>query len=282
VAPPLDIDNVVLIKLGGSLLTDKEGVQADRPEVIARLAGELARAAAAQPAGSGSGLIVGHGSGSFGHVAAARHRLAGGLREPGQLPGMPATQQAAAALHRRVVAALAAAGALPWSLAPSSFLVAAAGRPAEVFLSPLLLALSRGLLPVVYGDVVLDQTQGAAICSTETLFAHLARALPGHGVRVRRILWLGETAGLLGRDGATVPRVTPADADAARAALGAARGTDVTGGMRHRLETALELAALGVPSLLLDGRVPGLLERTLLDPAETAGTLVTADFPAST
>ena len=40
-------------------------------------------------------------------------------------------------------------------------------------------------------------------------------------------------------------------------------GTDVTGGMRHRLETALELAGLGIPSLLANGLTPGLLSAAL-------------------
>ncbi len=264
--------DLVLVKLGGSLLTDKAGVRADRPEVIRRLAGEIARGAALIP----GGLIVGHGSGSFGHVAAAEAGIAGGLRSPAQLPGITATQQEAAELHRRVVGALAAAGAATFSLAPSSFLVTAAGKPADLFLEPLLIALANGLLPVVYGDVALDREQGVAICSTETVLAHLARLLPGRGFRVTRLLWLGETAGIYSAGGETVPRVTPATAGAARAGLAAARGTDVTGGMAHRLETALDLAALGLPSLLLDGREPGLLERALAG-EDIAGTLVCPD-----
>lgn len=269
--------DLVLVKLGGSLLTDKEGVRADRPEVIRRLAGELTRAATRRP----GGLLLGHGSGSFGHVAAAKSGIAGGLRSPDQLPGIAATQQEAAELHRRVVAALAEAGAHPFSLAPSSFLVTAGGRPAGLFLEPLVLALERGLLPVVYGDVTLDREQGVAICSTETVLASLARELPDRGFQVRRLLWLGETAGIYGPGGRTLPRITPATAGEARAALAAARGTDVTGGMAHRLETALDLAAQGLPSLLLDGREPGLLERAL-EGEEVPGTLVGPDGPPPT
>jgi isopentenyl phosphate kinase len=43
--------------------------------------------------------------------------------------------------------------------------------------------------------------------------------------------------------------------------------------MRHRLETAVELARLGIPSLLANGLVPGLLERALRGEA-VAGTEV--------
>jgi isopentenyl phosphate kinase len=252
----------VLIKLGGSLLTEKSRPGTARHEVIARLAGEIARAAAHGP----ERLIVGHGSGSFGHVAASRSGLAGGLRRPpsaDQLPGISCTQQSAAALHRLVVEALAEAGAAPFSLAPSSCLVTAGGRPAAFADEPLLLALELGLLPVLYGDVVLDREQGVAICSTEKLLELLAGSLPGHGVAIRRAIWLGETDGLYDADGKTLPRLSAGSFAAAARAIGSPVGTDVTGGMRHRVETALALARLGVPSLLANGLTPGLLERAL-------------------
>jgi isopentenyl phosphate kinase len=253
----------ILVKLGGSLITDKARSETPRLPVIRRLAGEIARARAALS--SDVRLIVGHGSGSFGHVAAARYRLAEGLDAGSseQLPGVSLTQERAAALHWQVVAALLQAGALPFSIAPSSALVTTGAQPAAFADEPLLLALERGLLPVLYGDVVLDREQGVAICSTERLFTLLAHRLPERGIEVRRALWLGETAGVWDGEGRVIPRLTRADFSAMEGSLGAAAGTDVTGGMRHRVETALALADLGITSQILDGREPGLLERAL-------------------
>lgn len=267
---------VTLLKLGGSLLTDKTGVEAVRPGVLARLAAEIAQGAGAAgatgaggaagtagAAGAAGALVVGHGSGSFGHVAARRYGLAGGVREPAQLPGVSITQERAAALHRQVTAALAAAGLLPFSLAPSSSVVAEGGRPAGIDPEPLLLALGLGLLPVVYGDVVLDRLQGAAICSTERLFELLAAALPERGVGIARVIWLGETDGVYDASGRTLPRLAPGDLAGLGEALGGAAGSDVTGGMRHRVETALALARRGIPSLIANGTTPGLLAAAL-------------------
>jgi isopentenyl phosphate kinase len=262
---------VTLVKLGGSLLTDKTAVDAVRPDVLARLAAEIAAAAPAAAGregaqDAGDALVIGHGSGSFGHVAASRYGLAAGLRDAGQLPGVSRTQERAAALHRQVCAALAAAGLFPFSLAPSSSVVAAGGRPLAIAVEPLVLALGNGLLPVLYGDVVLDREQGVAICSTERLFELLAAQLPAFGMRVRRVLWLGETDGVYDAAGRTLPRLG-ADALAGEAgdrpAIGAAAGTDVTGGMLHRVETALALAARGIPSLIANGTTPGLLAAAL-------------------
>src|SRR3954471_15145875 len=251
--------DLILLKLGGSLITEKARPETPRREAIARLAKEIARAAQ----DSSFRLIVGHGSGSFGHVAARESGIAAGLRSADQLPGVSRTQERAAALHRIVIEALLEAGALPYSIAPSSCLIADGGRPAGFSAEPLLLALDRGLLPVLYGDVVMDRAWGVSICSTERLFETLARTLLDQGCTIRRALWLGETDGLYDAAGKTVPRISAGDLERAAGAIGAPAGTDVTGGMLHRVETALALARLGIPSLLANGLVPGLFERAV-------------------
>lgn len=244
--------DTVLVKLGGSLITEKTDPRgAVRREVIARLAAEIGSAAPRMA----ERLVLGHGSGSFGHVAAREHGIAEGLRSPAQLPGISRTQERAAALHREVLKALAAAGLASYSIAPSSCMVFAAGRPAELFDEPLRLALDARLLPVVYGDVVLDREQGVAICSTERMLEALAGRLS-----VRRVLWLGETDGVYDKEGRTLPRISSLEG----LRFASPAGTDVTGGMRHRVETALALARQGVTSVIFNGLTPGLLERALL------------------
>jgi isopentenyl phosphate kinase len=119
-----------------------------------------------------------------------------------------------------------------------------------------------------------------AICSTERVFLALAERLPAHGYRAERAFWLGDTAGVLDAEGSTRAEITPGDL-AAAAIAGAAAGTDVTGGMRHRLETALALARRDVPSLIFDATVPGRLAAALRGEA-VPGTRVTAGAPSTT
>ena len=117
--------DVVLVKLGGSLITDKSGDCNPRVEVIDRLASEIA---AAQPKMS-ERLILGHGSGSFGHASAARHGVGAGRLDAGALSGVSETRARAAELHALVTTSLLAAGLAPFTWAPSSALVACSGSP---------------------------------------------------------------------------------------------------------------------------------------------------------
>ncbi len=250
---------VVLVKLGGSLITEKSREETPRTADLARLAGEIARAGAA---GCGP-LVLGHGSGSFGHVHAHRSGAAQGFRSPEQLPGFARTQDRAAALHRLVVAALLDAGLAPFSIAPSSAAVTEAGAAVSFHGEPLRRALDLGLLPVVYGDVVLDRGQGIAILSTEGVLSAVAAELAAAGRRVKRILWCGETDGFYDASGRTVPWIAAGTEEGTLEGIGEPGGTDVTGGMRLRLATALRLARAGIPSLLLNGRTPGALEAAL-------------------
>lgn len=259
-----------MIKLGGSLITDKRRPGRARRQVIDRLAGEIA-----DLSGSRRGrLIVGHGSGSFGHPAARRYGVHRGISGR-RVAGVSETQARAASLHRLVVDRLLAAGATPFSLAPSSFMSAIGGQPVGLALEPLLRALDLGLLPVTYGDVVLDRHQGAAVCSTETVFRALVKALRRRDRPVARVLWLGVTEGVYDLERALVPTVTNANLKGVLAAAGAAAGIDVTGGMRHRLETAAALTRLGVESWILNGLEPGTMARALAG-EKVAGTLVAA------
>lgn len=269
---------LVLVKLGGSLITDKRGRSAVRTDVLERLAAEIAEARP-RLAQQGTGILLGHGSGSFGHVAAARYGLGEGLRkggETGDPAGVSVTQDQAARLHRVVVDALLRAGERPYSVVPSSTFLADRKRIVRGFLDPLLGALELGLLPVVYGDVVVDRTLGVSIASTEEILKYLLRRLRGRGLRIRRLLWCGVTDGVYDREGRTIPRIDAQSYRRTLASIGSADGTDVTGGMLLRVRTAWRLARSGTESWILNGACPGRLKTAILG-EEVPATRVVAD-----
>lgn len=265
--------SLVFLKLGGSLITDKRGEAKLQPEALAHAATEIKAALDADPA---LRLIVGHGSGSFGHVAARRWNMLGGRLNWRAYAEVGA---AAARLNRFVTDALLAAEAPAVSLQPSASAIATNGRITQMALTPLTRLLDVGVVPLVFGDVAIDTERGYCIISTETIFTYLASQL-----KPNRIILAGQVDGVYTRDplvhpdAQPLPRLTPtAWADIAANLQGAA-GVDVTGGMASKVRAMLDLVQT-TPSLtvhLLSGLRPGAIRASLLGEA-AGGTLITGD-----
>jgi isopentenyl phosphate kinase len=251
---------LVLLKLGGSLITDKTRPFTPRQEVLEALASEIAAALRDDP---DLQLILGHGSGSFGHEAARRFDTRSGVSGPEAWRGFAEVWYQAAALDRLVIDALRAAGLPALAISPASGVTAHDGRVFIWDLYPLQSALGSGLLPVVYGDVAFDEVRGGTILSTEELFVHLA-----HELAPQRILLAGQEAGVWADfPGRThlVSEITPSSWTRQAAVLGAAAGADVTGGMRSKVAQMLalveELAELEV--LIFSGQDPANLRQAI-------------------
>lgn len=264
---------LLFLKLGGSLLTDKTGVEQTRPEVIVRLATEICQALTAVPS---LRLVIGHGSGSFGHVAAARHGTRQGVATAEQWHGFAQVSAAAVRLNRVLTEALLTAGVPALSLSPLASAVCHDGRIASLQVWPVQQALAAGLVPVVYGDVAFDAVRGGTIISTEEVLSYLAGAC-GAASSPSWLLLAGETAGVLDAQGQVIPVISSANLAAIRPALGGSRGTDVTGGMLSKVQAMLDLAAAhpGLSIRIFSGLEVGLLPRLLCVPETAVGSRIT-------
>ncbi len=253
---------MIFLKIGGSLITDKASPSTPRPDVIARLAEEIAAARRERP---GLRLVLGHGSGSFGHTAAGKYGTREGVRTPQGWRGFAEVWQAARSLNCLVTEALHAAGLPAVAFPLSTAATVEAGRIITWNLHPLQSALENGLLPVVYGDVAFDRERGGTILSTEEIFAYLSTSL-----KPRRILIAGTEPGVWADYPACtllIPELTPADLERQRAALHGSSATDVTGGMLSKVTGMLSLLETH-PVLdevcIFGGEQPGNLRAALL------------------
>ena len=259
---------LTFLKLGGSLITDKSQPRTPRADVLARLMAEIAAARSARPELE---LVLGHGSGSFGHGEARKYGTRDGVRTAVEWLGFAEVQSVAGELNRLVVDAARAAGLPVLNLPPSASAICRDGVIESLALSPVKSALARGLAPLVFGDVAFDETRGGTIVSTEDVFRFLAGTL-----RPRRILLAGIEPGVLSKwpDGEVIGRLGPGSAPAA---LGGSHAADVTGGMAGKVREmqALVQALPDVTVRIFSGSEHGLVRQALLDEA-WPGTLIAA------
>lgn len=267
-------ERLAFVKLGGSLITDKRTPEAARHDIVQQVAEEIAAALRRDPA---LRLVLGHGSGSFGHVFGQRYGTRHGVSTPEQWYGFAATADAAARLNRIVVTALLAAGVPAWSIQPGAVLRCRDGRVEVGPDETVSLALERGLVPVVFGDVALDSVRGGVIASTEEIFAPLVAHL-----HPQRLVLAGEVDGIYSADpllhpeARRIPAITPQSLPQLAAALGGSHGVDVTGGMRAKVEESLAMVRTdpGLEIVLCSGLQKGTLSAALA--GERVGTRIAA------
>jgi isopentenyl phosphate kinase len=228
--------SLTLLKLGGSLITEKTKPRTLRPRVLTRLTEEIAAALEKRPSMQ---LILGHGAGSFAHVSADRHGTRKGVSTPEQWRGFAEVWWDAAILNHLVMEALLDAGVPAMALSPSASVTAQEGQVSRWDLGPLKSALEGGLLPVVHGDVIFDTQLGGTILSTEDLFMHLARQL-----HPERLLLAGIEPGVwedYPDRSRIIKEITPDNFEDIAPILGASVATDVTGGMESKVVQCVHL-----------------------------------------
>jgi isopentenyl phosphate kinase len=263
---------VVFLKLGGSLITDKTRAYTTRPQIIARLAQEIRQTLDITP---DLKLLIGHGSGSFGHWTAKPHGTRQGVRTPDQWRAYAQVAAAAARLNRIVTDAFLEAGVPVMSIQPSASACCRDYALEYLNTYPIHTALTHGLVPMIYGDVAPDNTHGGTIISTEDIFLFLTN---DDELRPARILLLGEVSGVLDSNGAVIPHITPDHLSALQETLTGSKGIDVTGGMADKVARMVKLVQRHPQTYvhIFTGTEPGLLPRVLLDAALPVGTRITS------
>lgn len=159
--------NLKILKLGGSAITDKAKPYHVRLNVLRRVVKEIA-AAKQHP------LIIIHGGGSFGHPLAEKYKLNMGFKGDWQIEGFIKTHQAMIDLNKIIVGMLIKEGVNVASIQPSAFLLTRKGRITFFKEEILERLLKLKIVPVLYGDVVVDKVKGFTILSGDQLAAKIA------------------------------------------------------------------------------------------------------------
>ncbi len=252
---------VILVKFGGSLITDKSKPYSENRKVIKDLAKELHSIRKK----INTLFIVGHGGGSYPHVPALKYKTAEGVVNKSSYKGIAEVQDAAARLNRIVTQELINVGENAISLSPSSFMVTKNRRPGVAFLKPLLKVLEFDMLPVIYGDVVFDEKLGCSILSTELILNFLALKVKNK-YRIERIIYCGVTNGVYDKKGKTIVNINSKNYPHYIREILGSEGIDVTGGMTHKVKESLKVSSkLGIKIVIINSLIKNELTRAVFD-----------------
>lgn len=253
---------ITLVKLGGSVITDKEVPMKVRADVLSRLVDEIAQAYK----DTNSKFIIGHGAGSFAHVPATKYQTINGFINDQSLLGMAITQDSAARLNRIVVEAFLKAKLPAVSFAFSNNLVTAKQKLFQWGGGSVLESyIEKELLPITFGDVLVDKMQGCTIWSTEKIFSFLVEWINKTELyEVNRVIHVGQVDGVLDENKQLVASITRDTSGKLKNAITKTSGYDVTGGMWHKIQESLQLADQKIETYVLSGLTKNNLYNSLI------------------
>jgi len=270
---------LILVKFGGSVITDKNKPFSEDLDTIKRLAKEIHEARQEK----NFRLIIGHGGGSYPHTPASKFRTNEGFINERSHEGLAKVQDAASKLNRIIVKELINAGENAVSINPSSCTIAENGIIKKMFLDSTEKLLDFDMVPVPYGDVCIDLKKGCSILSTEIILSYITRAFNrSKKYKVSRILMCGRVDGVFTGNPDTnpkaelIPVITTKNIKEIEGFLRGSSGIDVTGGMLHKVKIILELTKFGLESEVINAKKQGILKKALLG-ENGLGTIIRKD-----
>jgi isopentenyl phosphate kinase len=237
-----------VIKLGGSIITNKSKYRSFRKAIVARLVHEIAKAK--------TPTVIIHGAGSFGHILAKKHELGSGFRDLSQLKGFAEVHRDVRELNMLIIKELFKVGINAVSLPPGSFVKANGGEINSIETHKFEEYLALGLSPVTFGDVILDSKIGFFICSGDALVLHITKNLDA-----RRAIFVTDVDGVYGRKRGREHLLTELKTieQIGKPKKSYEHNIDVTGGIKNKARVMLQLKEYGIESILINGNKKGRL-----------------------
>jgi len=268
------MDKILVLKLGGSLITDKSKPYTMRTDILRAASKEIGNC---MKEGLVKKLAIVHGVGSYGHPPVIQHKLYKGFISESQLLPISCTQSEVNELRRAVTACLQDEGVPVNLFHTSSIATARKGQIVKMDLEAVKGFMSIGMVPVLGGDMVYDTEMGFSVGSGDQVAAILAREL-----KATDLIFATDVAGVYDADpkvnsGArpikeislSNPQELAKAKDNERDASGAMRGKlYVLEGLKPELSQGLRLSII---SMMTPGRLStflqgGLVEGTLIRP----------------
>jgi isopentenyl phosphate kinase len=244
-----------IIKLGGSVITDKTREKTFKHKVMDNLSESIKK--------SGKQIIIVHGAGSFGHILAKKYELNKGYKNFEQIKGFSETHEMVQSLNTLVLKSLQKYDIPAVSISPHSTVELNDHKLINMNFKVFADYLEKQFIPVTFGDVVLDKKLGFSICSGDLLVEALAKYF-----KPKKVIFAIDEDGLytsnpkIDKKAKLIEKTTLKKLEDLSTILD--KHADVTGGMSGKINTIKNISKLGIETVLLNGNKPERLFKILV------------------
>lgn len=227
---------MILIKLGGSIITNKEKPLSARRKIIDNLAKSLRKID--EP------VIIVHGGGSYGHFWSVKYDMHTKERKY-DLRGVAIVKNSMIELNKIILNLMLKNKLKPYSLPPTDFM--SGNKPITKKIKEIEKIAKSGLIPVTYGDALWYGQNKTFILSGDKIMTHLAKIL-----KPRLCIFALNEDGLYSdlKSKKLIHELK------GQRPLISQNKMDVTGGMTRKVEEASKISKMGMNVFFVNGNKP--------------------------
>ncbi len=234
--------NLIIIKLGGSVITDKSRYRTFRREITKKIIDVVSEFE--------EELILVHGGGSFGHIMAKRYGFPGSVNLKNK-NGIALIHNDMESLDQKLVAMFHKHKREIFPVPPSS-VICGEKKNLDIFR----LLVEKNITPITYGDVYFKSPDYIGIYSGDDLVLDLSRMF-----RPEKVMFISDVDGIFDKNpklyhNAKLMREVKSRANFENSSI------DVTGGLGHKYEIMKKVNETGAKVYLLNGNFPERIKET--------------------
>jgi len=227
---------MILIKLGGSIITDKEKPLRPRKKVVENIVKNLKKI--------NEPMILVHGGGSFGHYWSVKYDMHTKPKKY-DMHGVAIVKNSMIELNKIILDLFTKNKLNPYSIPPTDFM--SGNKPIAKKIKEIENIAKSELIPITYGDALWYGNKKTYILSGDKIMTHLAKIL-----KPKLIIFVLNEDGVYS-DLKTKKLIYELKGENPKISE---NKMDVTGGMTRKIEEATNIAKLGMNVFFVNGNKP--------------------------
>ncbi|MHA1720701.1 MAG: isopentenyl phosphate kinase [Promethearchaeota archaeon] len=264
----VDKKPVIIIKLGGSILTDKNKPYSFKKEVFQNLISDISKH---YHSSNSPKLIIVHGAGSFGHPIAKNYSIQKGLNQniQNQIFGLTKTHQSVKKLNMKIVDGFSSQDIPALSLTTSSVFFQGEKGIKFIGIDHIISLLELDIIPILFGDIILHFKKNFSIISGDRVIYEICKSfsnIPNVKYQIDKIIFCFDQDGIIilnnEKESKVIQNINSKDLNQL-SLKNIKESIDVTGDIKGKLEEIKKICALGIPVQLINGKREKLLIKAL-------------------
>ncbi len=221
---------MIIVKLGGSVISNKDEPFSFNEEAVKNIAEEISSFYPEKK------FVIVHGGGSYGHPLASKYKLREGMGGIERMIGTSITHQAMLELNGKIMDIFLSKALPAFSVSPSSIFIMKAGKIAYGNIKVIMELVERGFIPVLFGDVCLDEEKGIDILSGDNIISYLEEKMD-----VEKVIFLMDVDGIYDKNPEEEDANLIENIDEYISIDSSIKKFDVTGGIENKIGEAMNM-----------------------------------------